>query len=435
MSTNPIVMTSINPFSRLHLQVRCFKAWKAAGFNIQTANTGAEADLLEKSGLSKTDIIILAPEETGQALFGRPVPKVMALLGHLSALCGDTRYGILTNSDIYPALRNTKITDYWAMIAPVVALTREETPLLETIDYESKSPYRQGLDIFGFQAGSLGNLIACLREYSQTERMCFGIPGWDYLMGAITTSDRIRGRILDSGVLFHESHPTTYGSIEEFGHFLPVIRSLTGVKSTDIDHGAREYAAYIDAACRQAREIALRGKIMFFRPPESDTTIDPESFSIAMHLHSCCTMLFTTQRQMSVARVVQDALQSKSINLTRAQALFLKNPDPQFQFTQMLASILLVLLCRQAIGSRKPTSDYPAGNLHKKALQGIIAHYANAPAERNIAISQLFGAELIDHNIFNPRLYNYLVLCCKTDADRRLLRDIFTCIERSTHAA
>ena len=434
MAPPPIVITSINPFAKLEYQLRCFKAWQAAGFDVRTANVEKEAGVLKSAGLSAKEIILLKTEETGQALFGKPVPKVKAVLLRAQALSQGKAPVMLVNSDLYPAMRGTGAVAFWGALAPMIAMTREDCPLVESYNYTQDKAYRGGLDAFCMQADALAAVVQKLQDMAVSERMCFGIPGWDYMMGAIALSPQIGGRIMDSGLLLHEIHRNTYTNVQEFSHYLPDIRALSEVRSEDAAQGAAEFSRIIRLACEAETRNTQLAKMMFLSPITDTRDISAAAAEIARFM-----IPFTPSAVWHGNQIYTDSLAARMLlddcrNFPRAIGFFAVNPDPQYKFCQVLAAILLSLLCQVKVKSGKPTMDYPKGNLHAKAVQGILDGYAPGSGYRRLDFAQLFGAELIEHRIFNPRLYNYMVLSCESDLERKIMTEIWIAIRRLANA-
>lgn len=435
MTPLPIVITSINPFAKLDHQLRCFKAWKAVGFDVRTANVAKEADILKQAGLTDDDIIMLKAKETGQALFGKPVPKIKAVLVRAHALAKGEVPVLLVNSDLYPALRGVGVAAFWGSLGSVVALTREDCMIVETYNFVDKQPYRGGLDAFFIHADALGDVIQKLQEMAVAERMCFGIPGWDYMMGAIALSPQFGGRILDSGLLLHEIHRNTYSNVDEFAHYLPDMAALSGITTESPARGAEAFSRIIKQACAaEDRQTAL-AKMMFFTPVAGRGEITADAYQISQRLLPCAPFTAWHGSQTHIALFANRMLSGNSRDFPRVISFFVVNPDPQFRFNQVLVAILFSLLCQIQVKAGKPTSVYPEGNLHAAAVQNILDRYKPGSGYRRLEFAQLFGAELIEHRIFNPRLYNYLVLCCETELERNLITEISTAVRRLANAA
>lgn len=434
MQTVPLVITSINPFGRVDHQLRCFRAWKALGLRIRSVNIGAEAARLRALGLDPEDIIELSPGETAQGLHHIPSPRILPVLYRLQhAAEGAT--AMLVNSDLFPAMRPGAV-DYWADQAPALALTREECASPETHQFLLNRPYRGGLDIFVFRAGVLDGVIAALRGCEAAERMAFGIPGWDYLMGMVLRSPAVGGMIADSGLLLHESHRTSYSNMEEFGNYLPDMSRLTGETLEDPTAAAARINLLIQQDCLANIRLRDIGKAVHYREPDDMPAPDTADMVIAQKLVNLSPSLGWWLKGPAIARLARRERSFGPPDFSRALYLFEVNPDPHYRFAQRLQAILFCLMCSQDHPKRPAlTQAYPPNNLHGKVVEMI---RANCPADgphRRFEFAHLFGSELVDHGIFNPRLYNYLVESCETAEERMLTSEILINIRSLADAA
>ncbi|MFD3191526.1 hypothetical protein ACFMPD_14785 [Sedimentitalea sp. HM32M-2] len=433
--TGLTVVTSLNPFARSAVQLRCFRAWQALGARVLTANTDDEADRLLQLGLRDTDILRLAPGDTGQAIHGKPVPNVAAVLQHLAQTPG-TGPVALVNSDLYPAMRDTGGLTYWLEQRPAVALTREECVLHGMHRFADQSPYRGGLDAFVLSRAALPGLLALLQDCAARPRMCFGIPGWDYVLAAAILTPAIGGSLADSGLLLHESHPTTYSSMDEFAHYLGDMQRLAGLTETDPTAAAAAFHAVIQQSCERNLDDSRRVRTIQFTAPRPETAPDAAARALAARLARICPALTWTTRPSAVALLAAQALAGADVDLTRARALFEIGPDPHYRFYQRLLSILFCLDCQAAAGIAPAlVPQYPPESLHARMVEAIRTEQAGDPWRQRLEFALLFGAELVSYRIFNPRLYNYLIHCCDTDDERRLMTEIHAHIERLRDAA
>jgi hypothetical protein len=424
-ATKTLVVTSVNPYSKLDYQQLCFQRWKSVGMTVVSCNTRKEAEILIKNGWSETDIRHVQSEHSGQALFGKPVPLIQPLL---AALETEQQFDslVLANSDIYPAIRSNAITCFWAAHAPALALTREETHDLSSHAFDSGSPYRGGLDVFFLQRSALRKINRILERTASSARMAFGIPGWDYLMACCLLSNEIGGRIFDSHVLLHQSHQPTYGNMTEFGHYVPDLQRLGVVTDSDPSVAAAEFAALIEQQCHTQRKSSRVAKLLYYRRP--DRTAIPESATAEFeqrwqHLMQLAPGLESCYRKGSVASLYRRMASDSSGSLDTAMSLLCNSESALFQFNQALFAIVLTLMAR-AKGEQPVTQDYPKGNQHAAALRNILNRHDENDPLRRLWIARLFGSELVDHNIFNPRLYQYLVLASDNDCELKLVQKI-----------
>ena len=280
--TLPLLVTSINPFAKLAHQLRCLEAWAALGFEVRTANVAREAERLVAAGLAPSAILKLDDADTGAALYGKPLPRIAPLLARLAA-ADPARAVLLVNSDIYPAMRSAEAVRFWAAQAPAMALTREECATLESHRFAVSAPYRNGLDAFLFSPWALKATNMMLAEIPVAARMAFGIPGWDFLLGAVVRSPFVGGRLLDSGVLLHETHSTTYANVDAFAPYLPAMHDLKAATTYTATEAAHEFHRIIVADCAAASSLSRLVKAQFYRAPKPDAPSDAAR-SIALRL-------------------------------------------------------------------------------------------------------------------------------------------------------
>ena len=429
----PVVATSINPFGRLEHQMRCFAAWQALGFEVLSFNHPDEIARLREAGLAEAALLPASEAETGRALFGKPVPRVQALLDRLAREQPD-RAVLLVNSDIFPAAGDAGFISAWLRSAPALALTREETASLESAIFTARAPYRGGLDAFLLGGPAVAAITAALADIPVAARMCFGIPGWDYLLGALIASPRIGGQILDSGILLHQSHRQTYHTIDEFAHFLPAMAAL-GVGGQDTAASAAEsFATVISERCTADSRASDLIRAMHFRPVPGRKPCSDAALRICARMRALLPLLRWSVNMAAMARLADRIITEPDIDFTATLSLFVSGPPFRQQFLEVMTACLFHLDCRRP---RPVTETYPAGNLHARAIQVILQGTADAPLLRQVEFARLFATELVEHGIFNRRLFNYLALCCMNDDERRVLSAIAAHVlqERAADAA
>ena len=417
----PVVLTSINPFARLDHQLRCLRAWQALGFEALSFNHPEEILRLAEAGVPEAALVPATEEDTGLALFGKPVPRVAAMLARVAQL-RPARPVILVNSDIYPAACGPGFTGVWFDCAPALALTREEVACLECSTETGRTPYRGGLDAFALEVPALARINAELAARPVAARMCFGIPGWDYLMGALIVSPRIGGTILDSGLLLHETHRTTYADVEEFAHYLEDIAALVDLRHTNATEGAAAFAALISARCDAATGHTALVRAMHFERVVPSRPPTPEAVAAARWLMGLSPELRWNHNLLILATLADRIRHDPAFDLFSTLAFFADcRPGNALQMTDLLAATLLHLRVRPGAA---PSDSYPPGNLHARAIEVILNATADDPPRRHLELARLFCEELVSYAIFNPRLYNYLALGCGNDDERRLLHGI-----------
>lgn len=405
--------------------------------DVVTCNTRAEAEILRQNGFEEKEIRYVSDHDSGQKLFGKPVPLIRPLL---AALENEERFDsfLITNSDIYAAVRSGTIAHFWALQAPALALTREETHELSAHEYDSESPYRGGLDAFYFQRGALSKVSGLLAHSHAAPRMAFGAPGWDYLMGACILSPEIGGKIMDSHVLLHQSHHATYGNMSEFSHYIPDLQRLGVINMAEPSAAAAEFADVIENQCRDQWNSARAARVLYYKRAERVALDNSHAYQFEKcwgHLMTMAPALCDCYRKRAVTSLYQRLATDSSASLNAAISFLCNSKSDLFKFNQLLFAIVLVLMARAAKRQPSFTQAYPKGNQHGPALRNIMNRHDENDPLRRFHIARLFGSELVDHSIFNPRLYQYLVLACENDCELELVRAIKSMIKRELRNA
>ena len=423
---NTLVVTSVNPFSKLEYQRLCFRQWQSLGMEVVSCNTRKEAEILRKNGFDENEIRLVADLDSGQILFGKPVPLIRPLLAALEREGRFDRF-LITNSDIYPAVRSSTIARFWALQAPALALTREETHELSAHEYDSDSPYRGGLDAFFLQRDALSKVNRLLAQSQASPRMAFGAPGWDYLMGACLLSPEIAGKILDSHVLIHQSHQATYGNMDEFGHYLPDLRRLGVITADEPSAAAAEFAAVIEKQCCEQKKSSQVARLLYYKRAERLALENYEQKQVETcwkHLTAIAPAVADCYRKRAVTSLYQRMMNDSTASLETALSLFCNSQSVLFKFNQVLFAIVFVLIARATKAKLSFTQTYPAGSQHGPALRNILTRHDEDDPQRRLWIARQFGSELVDHSIFNPRLYQYLILASENDCELELVQQI-----------
>lgn len=433
-----LVVTSINPKSKLDHQRTCFQRWLALGLDAMTCNTEAESRALLEQGFNEQHIHCVSNEHTGKQLFRKPVPLIRPLLESLER---EKEFDclVLTNADIYPAVRSGSITRYWASQAPALAMTREETHDLTAHEFSSKCAYRGGLDTFFFRRDALAQVIQVLQACRASERMAFGVPGWDYLMAASIVSARVGGRICDSQVLLHQTHKATYGSVDEFSHYLPDLKSMERISSDDPSAAAEEFAAFVEDACSNQSGISLLARLLYYQRCEQQSPLQAHSPAFDEAWQRLCHLAPEMKhhlRKRTLASLFERLSSDPDTGFESTLPVICNSQSSWFQFTQALYAIVVGLKAKSASAPLYFAQQYPEGNQHRAALLNILKRHDENDPMRRLWIAKLFGSELVNHGIFNPRLGEYLVLATENDTELQLMREILTMTQRGKkHAA
>jgi len=423
--SRPLVATSVNPTSDLAHQHACAEAWVAAGFELLSFNAAHEADALVEAGFGPDRIERLGPNEDAGEIFGKPVPRILSVLRRVTE-ASPRRSVIVVNADVYPALRSARVVEFWSRLAPAMAMTRMECVSITPGALRRADPYRGGLDAFHFAPGALEPAVERLAGYAVAERMAFGIPGWDYLLGGVIQSDAIGGRIMDSAVLCHLVHAQSYSALDELEHYRSAFAELGVAAGKSLPEMAEQFTALIRSSCNRWAADARLASAMFCSWP-SLPDFDEQTLR-----HASDTIDDMRRRWPRIADGIELAdvaaalrrLQRGGAIMSAAGGALVNSPSQLARFGQVLHAIAMALGLRPDASSPAFAQDYPPGNQHAAALNNIISRHPEEDPGRRLHIAWLFGTELLDYRIFNRRLFDFLALSCRNDDERSLLNDI-----------
>ena len=151
-----LVLTSVNPKSRLAYQGECLAAWKDLGLRVVTCHAPDEAEQVRASVIGcVAEVFELTDAATARFIHRFPSPRLKPLLDLALHHYGPD-FVFIANSDIYPALRKCPL----ALFAthPAYAFARKEVIALAS-GPRSTSMYRGGLDVFAFTNGALDQCL------------------------------------------------------------------------------------------------------------------------------------------------------------------------------------------------------------------------------------------------------------------------------------
>lgn len=424
----PVVVTSINPFAKLSPQLACWRAWRALGFTALSANVADEAQRLVAAGFPGEAVLPVADEASGRALFGKPLPRIKPLLAQLAETYPD-RPILLANADIFPAARDAAFLSLYLGQGPIVALVREDTPTLASASAARRDPYRGGLDAFVMTAGALAKVNAALDGIEVAERMAFGIPGWDYLLGALALS--LGGVIMDSGLLLHERHETTYANVDEFLHYVPAMQALNAATGPSAAEAAFQFYHRIDHECRMTAAAARLTRLKYYCQPLAQTT--PEARAAAARVFAADPVLAATANFAAIAALADDLIAADRPDMERAFNVLATPGLVHGGAREALWATLLALACR--VGRDPPPRRPQSGDRrHIQAVAALAQRPDAGEAAERLATVRLYAVERIEHGIANASLEEYLILTAENDDERALLTHILL-PERTPHAA
>lgn len=414
----PLVLTSINPFGRGQLQLRCFLKWLELGFDAYTCNHGVEMEALIKLGVPQDRIMQLGDNETGKSLYGKPVPKIRSVLARAEAMFDKDL--LLVNSDLYPATDNTGFLSAWRETGEVLALTREEVLSLDHTVSRICHPYRGGLDAFLLPRAGLVGLLKELALFPVSNRMCFGIVGWDYFVGAVLER-RLDATFADSRVLFHEMHQPTYSNVAEFSHYLTSMQALGIGLGKDHVHTAMEFADMIEDHCARNRPSRRPPELVPTRV-EGESALSDEQVLLLEELTSQMPELIYALGHSHVVSLIGGISARIDVSFS---GIISRIPETEHKrsFAQTMLVFILMLRLRWQ-GGATLTEAYPKGNMHAAAVRIIRDNSKGNSDLLRSEVAKLFCIEAADYKIFNPRLFNVMALSCENDAERALVSEI-----------
>tara|TARA_R110002167_G_scaffold5075_2_gene23834 strand:+ start:3119 stop:4399 length:1281 start_codon:yes stop_codon:yes gene_type:complete len=416
-----LVITSINPYTKLDYQKACFSAWKAAGYSVRTLNCATEAGKLLDAGFEACDIDIISEGETSLGLFGKAIPRILPALNRAQHYDFDAT--VLTNSDIYPC-HQRPVSRFLASIADTLAMTRNECVSINDHQYTDSIPYRGGLDIFFFTRKGLSQTFDCLNSEPLSERMTYGVPGWDFYLGHhLLTS--LNGKIIDSEVFLHQSHKTTYNQISEFTLYAEEMKSSGHYSGNDSNAIAAEFSQRIHSDCNNHRVLSKTLKTAFYVKPANNVAKPPSAEAEAIYAQFSATIadknIAISLNQKRFLNFIQSQLEA--INWSAAESYTQSQLARYPAITGYLCMLLAQLLIKQQIGKLRISTAYPEGNVHGIALRQIINNTRDQ--ERQMYLIRLFSAELVDHGIFNTTLFKYIVWSANSDYSLGLCNAVF----------
>lgn len=406
MKSMPLVFTSINPFGSLDWQLKCYNSFRSTGHEIFSVNHDSEIHELSNQ-LNSVSTIPLSDREVSTCRPGKSLGKIHSVLTRM--LSFDKRdYYVLVNSDIYFSGRKSCISQLLSK-SSAVALTRSDIQQSEEKSSFGGLPYRGGLDIFLFTRSGLVETIDHIEKYPAIcEEMAIGIPGWDYMIGAIILSE-IGGRIMDSGNLFqHAVHKQTYSQLDDFRNIASVLYTKGLVSSQEPSHAAADYAQRISYECQQNYSFTAAISLVFRRYSSSNmshTLQFSPALQLSNELTTAISRLYFSQNLIKIRKTILHICKNEIKDYLAIKNCFLFGNSFTVNILQLIVCASCILSFNQ--GTRRLSSIYPTGNAHKACLNVI--KRVEQPEERTFYLVDLYYTELIQYNIFNIDIFCYLV--------------------------
>lgn len=410
MKKNLKVITTVNPFGDVDYQKKCFESWKKAGYLIRSYNAESEAIKLYEFGFAHSDIFVIPDEETTFAENGKYLPKVSPIITRIAEEAEDI---ILTNADIF-ALHSLNLQRVFASLANAIAFTRREVLSLDCTDIRDNEFYRGGLDLFYMSSSSVSKLAKDLVNLPSSKRMAFGVPGWDYLLGAYIFR-KLKGKICDGPIVAHTFHKNTYSALEDFSIYAIDIAKMMHWETTDPYEVANQFALEIERNC--LRNIVERTRLQMFYNSNGSKSQLSQQESANINLADIDGLLdFADVNKLKV--VLQKVIATKDWALANQ---FAANCFVRTSAFTAKAFCLWNYLNSDFNKTADWNTDYPQGNLHGKAIENTLSLKDD---DKNNAIFDVFSTELVNFGIFNKRLFDYLVWNCENEVQIKIFENI-----------
>jgi hypothetical protein len=397
------------------------QAWSALGFGICSINTVAEADALRGQDLAGVQLI-----KTADA--GVQGPLVLPLLQQVQAdFAGRTI--VLTRSDIFPAVQAPDFVDHILRVCPAAALAREDAAIIEAYGFGDRAACRARIDTFALRPDALPGVIEQLSRWHVAALMQLRGFGWDYLLTAAIASPRVGGRIMDSGVLVHERHETDAVTPAQAAPFIEPLIGMGLVQSATPETVGADFAQAVQAACLRDAALSDQIKALYFKAPVPRAPGSPQAQSVALRIQASAPWAGWNYSFRTLTALADRRFAGEVFSFHHLAAVFASGPSLHHRFAETLLAALFHLACAGQGLARTLSQTYPPEVPHGVALASLMAATREDPVARRSALAVLFATELVDHGIFNPRMFDALMLSCHNDDERGLLHAIHTDVE------
>lgn len=359
MADIPALLSFIDPDQPV--QVRCFAAWAALGGRPRAVTTPEGAEKLRALGFGPADFLVLPGpairDRDGAALLV-PLLRELARKGPAGQ---DAPPVMLVQSALWPALRTMGAITHWAGLAPALALTAEICASIDSHDPDDARPDRSRFAAFVLTGPACAAVADLLDGCDGAGALAFDDPGAGQLLAAALRAPSVGGVVMDSGLLLDETvgrapgvDPSAdSGADPEVGPFLADIARLCGIAAPDATQRHAILGQLIRRECRRQGPQRDTARMLFYRPVPRPDPPDPAALRIAAQLVKICPELTWWHSLAALAalahRVSAEGRRVPGRNPNRAPdralTFFVVNPDPQYQFTQILLAILFVQMC------------------------------------------------------------------------------------------
>ncbi len=325
----------------------------------------------------------------------------------------------LANSDIYPNL--TGLPHLMLSRDGAYAFARKEVLTLAST-HRSTQIYRGGLDVFAIGADALEALWRVLSKDPVSERMAFGVPGWDYYMAAGIRHQNVNGQILDGPFFLHQSHCTSYSNVAEFNWYIPALKASGFVSTDNYVAAAEEFASYVNAQCTKNEDTSRKLQLCY------DSFVFRDRGKVES-IPSAPIEIFKMVAEDPLLAVYLPRINELYLHITTNEisqlVLFSHMADSNSnvkKFSDYLRLLYLVVRIRRATKSFNVRKFYPVGNAHRAAIEQVLK--TSDAMSRRFYHLDIVCNELIVHGILNNNDFEAIALSCINDAERQLVNAI-----------
>ena len=190
------IITSINPFDRLDIQMESLSTWKNKGCKIYSVNSSREIDILKKysyKGQYIVDEYFLAKETISNKYV--KMEDVMKNIFHNN----QNEIWAIVNSDI--AIDNLDLSNILNNVdkTTVIVGTRHDKYINNRYEY-----FKYGYDVFIFDPNALLNINFSNSIFG------LGLPWWDYWFPILLHINGLKFKHIDDIHFIHQYHNTRY---------------------------------------------------------------------------------------------------------------------------------------------------------------------------------------------------------------------------------
>jgi len=420
-----VVVTSIDPAVGRISQMRALQAWHDVGAQALSVNTPRDAALLRLKGLSEEHCLELSPRQTWLDATGRATPLIEPLLRHMAQTVPDQAL-VITAPGVYPAISDApSCIHHWLSRSPALALTVESTPLLEMHRFSTSTPRRSDLAAFVLAPDRILPLADHLAQWPLVDEMCLGDLGWDLLLGAVIAEPDFGGLIADSAVLLAESTQMPRDNSTDLHGLSPYIKPLrqTGLGeapgATDM---IEECTDSITTACDAQKALSAEIKAFHFDPILPPDDLPDHCTARAQSLQYMIPWVRWNYDLQTLALLARRIEQDPPLAFAHSCDALCTGPNLVHQRSEALLATLLHLQSAKTRPKLRDSYKTPAQTeQHVAALHRLTT---SDPELTNTAtqlqLVRLWGAQVVDLHVSNPRLQDAVALLCQNNNDRAL---------------